>query len=315
MNEPTQLADSEQPRQYATATAGPRGLWLPLITPFRDGALDDVSLKRLVSYYALQPIDGLILAGTTGEALTLEADEVRRLVDTVAGCESGLPLYLGLSGSDTAAMARRLDSTAGWPLDGYLISCPYYSRPSQEGLFRHFATLADTTARPVMLYNIPYRTGLNMTNETLLKLAERPNIVGLKDCCANAQQSFDLLGARPRGFSVLTGEDALFFTALSQGADGGILAAAHIETRNFAAVLAAAAENDLHRALRLWRGLVTVPRLLFAEPSPAPIKHWLWRQGLIDSPEVRLPMTGVTPGLAALLDAEQIDRAGRDAAA
>tara|TARA_R110002167_G_scaffold31007_8_gene102289 strand:+ start:873 stop:1805 length:933 start_codon:yes stop_codon:yes gene_type:complete len=288
-------------------TSPPRlsGLWLPLITPFLDGRLDEASLARLVAHYALQPIDGLILAATTGEALTLDFAETERLVDVAAETSGGgLPLYLGLAGSDTRALLRWLDQTADWPVDGYLISCPHYSRPSQEGLYRHFTALAGATARPILLYNIPYRTGVNLSNETLLHLAEQSNIVGLKDCCADAQQSFDLLCARPSDFAVLTGEDALFHAALAQGADGGILASAHVETTRFAAVLAAMRENDLHRALRLWRELIAVPRLLFSEPSPAALKHWLWRQGLIASPEVRLPMTGVTAGLAALLDAE-----------
>lgn len=304
--------NTQSNRQHSQAIpSSPSGLWLPMITPFRDGALDEASLVRLVSHYALQPIDGLILAATTGEALTLDWEEVRRLVHVVSECDSSLPLYLGLSGSSTAGMVRQLQQTRDWLVDGYLISSPYYSRPSQEGLYRHFGALADATPRPLMLYNIPYRTGVNMTNDTMLRLAERDNIVGLKDCCMDARLSSELLGARPRGFSVLTGEDVLFYSAISQGADGGILASAHVETRAFAEVQAAVAENDLHRALRLWRALSTVPQLLFAEPSPAPIKHWLWRQGLIASPEVRLPMTGVTAGLAALLDAELNARASR----
>ena len=292
---------------------GPTGLWLPLITPFRDGELDEDSVARLVRHFAQQSIDGLILAATTGEGLTLDVRETQRLVAWSAEAGTRLPLYLGLSGSDTRAMLARLRATADWPVSGYLIACPYYSRPSQEGLYRHFSALADATDRPMMIYNIPYRTGVNMTNDTLLRLAERANVVGLKDCCADAQQSFDLIGARPPGFSVLTGEDALFQAALAQGADGGILASAHVETAHFAAVHAAMAENDQHGALRLWRALAPVPRLLFAEPSPAALKHWLWRRGLIHSPEVRLPMTGVTRGLAALLDAE-IETRGRDAA-
>jgi 4-hydroxy-tetrahydrodipicolinate synthase len=144
----------------------------------------------------------------------------------------------------------------------------------------------------------------------LLKLTEFPNIVGLKDCCVDQVQSFDLLRNRPQGFAVLTGEDALFFGALTQGADGGILAAAHTETRAFAQIRDTLLAGDGQTALRLWRELVDLPRLLFAEPSPAPVKHWLWRAGLIDSPEVRLPMTGVSEGLAARLDSE-MQRRGR----
>lgn len=285
------------------------GLWLPLVTPFRDGALDEVSLARLVRHYCGQPVEGLILAATTGEALTLEAAETERLVEVAAAARTrGLPLFLGLSGSDTRRVARTLAAAAGWPVEGYLIACPYYSRPSQEGLERHFAALAESSERPILLYNIPYRTGVNLANETLLRLAEIPNIVGLKDCCAEPLQSFELLRGRPDGFAVLTGEDALFHGALSQGADGGILAAAHAETRLFAGVRHALLAGDARGALARWRELADLPRLLFAEPSPAPVKHWLWRIGLLDSPEVRLPMTGVTPALAARLDAEILRR-------
>jgi 4-hydroxy-tetrahydrodipicolinate synthase len=285
-----------------------QGLWLPLITPFRDDGLDDVSLRRLVRHFAAQPVDGLILAATTGEGLTLDEEEGER-VCSISAAELAkigrhMPLYLGLSGSDTRKLIKALEHTARWAVDGYLIACPYYTRPSQEGLFRHFSALADSTARPMLIYNIPYRTGVNLGNETMLRLAERANIVGVKDCCADQAQSFDLMRRRPSGFAVLTGEDALFYGALTQGADGGILASAHVETRAFATIRNRLIEGDQAGALSDWRLLADLPRLLFAEPSPAPIKHWLWRVGLIDSPELRLPMTRISDALAARIDRE-----------
>ncbi len=290
----------------------PQGLWLPLVTPFRDSALDEASLRRLVRYYVEQPIDGLILAATTGEGLTLDDGETERLVaitaTELAGTGQLMPLYLGLSGSDTRKMARALGHAAAWPVEGYLIACPYYTRPSQDGLFRHFSALADSAARPVMIYNIPYRTGVNLENETMLRLAEHANIVGVKDCSTDPAQSFDLLQRRPSNFSVLTGEDAFFYGALTYGADGGILASAHVETGGFAGIRNKLAAGDQAGALSQWRRLAGLTRLLFAEPSPAPIKHWLWRVGLIDSPEVRLPMTPVTDALACKID-RQIEEA------
>jgi len=285
-----------------------QGLWLPLITPFRDGALDDVSLRRLVRHFATEPVDGLILGATTGEGLCLDEDEAGRIVSisaaVLARIGRRMPLYLGLSGSDTRKVVKALERTAAWAVDGYLIACPYYTRPSQQGLLRHFAALADGTARPILIYNIPYRTGVNMANETMLQLAERANIIGVKDCSADTAQSFDLLRRRPPDFAVLTGEDAFFYGALTQGADGGILASAHVETRAFAAIRNKLTAGDQKGALADWRGLADLPRLLFAEPSPAPIKHWLWRTGLIDSPELRLPMTPVSEELAARIDRE-----------
>jgi 4-hydroxy-tetrahydrodipicolinate synthase len=286
----------------------PSGIWLPLITPFKDDDLDEISLRRMIRHYATQPVDGLIVAATTGEGLTLDDAETEQLVAVAAAglatTRRRVPLYLGVSGSYTRKVVRVLEHTATWPIDGYLIACPYYTRPSQAGLFSHFSVLADATDRPILIYNIPYRTGVNLGNETMLRLARRSNIVGVKDCCADATQSFDLLRARPAGFAVLTGEDALFYTALTQGADGGILASAHIRTQAFAAIRSMLARGDQSEALAAWRTLVDLPRLLFAEPSPAPIKHWLWRAGLIDSPEVRLPMAPVSDALAIQIDQE-----------
>jgi 4-hydroxy-tetrahydrodipicolinate synthase len=282
------------------------GLWLPLVTPFRNGELDEASLRRMVRHYAGLSVDGLVLAATTGEGLTLEPGETERLVFAVRD-EIGtgnLPLCLGLSGSNTSALLDTLARTAAWPIDGYLISCPYYSRPSQRGLELHFGALADRAVHPVMLYNIPYRTGVNLGNEAMLRLAGHPNIVGLKDCSDDRNQSLDLLRRRASGFAVLTGEDAQYYEALIDGADGGILASAHIETETFALVrdLVAAGERDA--ALTHWRSVADLTRMLFSEPSPAPIKYWLWRTGLIESAEVRLPMTEVSTELAAHLDLE-----------
>jgi len=286
-----------------------QGIWLPLVTPFRDGVLDEASLRRMVRHYLAEPVDGFILAATTGEGLTIDEEETERLVAVVATEIAGRrPVYLGVSGSDTRKVTKALAHTAPWPVDGYLIACPYYTRPSQEGLYRHFAALAATTERPILIYNIPYRTGVNMANDTLLRLAARPNIAGVKDCCADAAQSFELMRAKPAGFSVMTGEDAWFYPALTLGADGGVLASAHIDTAGFAAVRTMLIAGDQPGALAVWRALADLPRLLFAEPSPGPIKYWLWRIGLIDSPDVRLPMTQVSNALAARIDAE-IERA------
>jgi 4-hydroxy-tetrahydrodipicolinate synthase len=295
-----------------------QGIWLPLITPFRDGELDETSLRRMVAHYAALPVQGLILGATTGEGLSLDDEEIDRLVlatrAALTAAKRQMPIYLGLSGGATVKVVKALHRTQMLPVDGYLIACPYYTRPSQTGLFQHFSTLAQNTLRPILIYNTPYRTGVNLGNETMLRLAEISNIVGVKDCSADAAQSFDLLRHRPEGFAVLTGEDALFYTALTQGADGGILACAHVETEAFAAIQARFRQGDQPGALAAWRALADLPRLLFQEPNPAPIKHWLWRTGLIDSPELRLPMVPVTDGLAARID-QHIERAKLSAAA
>jgi 4-hydroxy-tetrahydrodipicolinate synthase len=201
-------------------------------------------------------------------------------------------------------MCDALDETAAWPIDGYLIASPYYIRPSQRGLLQHFTTLADHASWPLVLYNIPYRTAVGIDNDTLLALAEHPNIAGMKDCCASREQTIDLLRRRPSGFRVLTGEDAQYHNALVDGADGAILLSAHVETEAFAAVRTLRWEGDQEGAETQWRAVADLTRLLFTEPSPSPAKHWLWRSGLIDSAEVRLPMVEVSAELAATLDRE-----------
>jgi 4-hydroxy-tetrahydrodipicolinate synthase len=295
-----------------TETEPPSGLWLPLITPFRDDRIDAGSLRRLIGHYAAKPLDGLILGATTGEGMTLDETEVEQLVmltaEALRDVGRNMPVYLGLSGSDTGRLVGLLKRTANWPVDGYLIACPYYTRPSQRGLLLHFSALADSTSRPIMIYNIPYRTGVNLGNEAMLQLAERRNIVGVKNCCADTLQTVDLLRRRPPGFAVLTGEDALFFGDMVRGCDGAILASAHLETEAFAVVRQRILADDRLGASMEWRRLAEVPQLLFAEPSPAPLKYWLWRAGLIDSPEVRMPMVPVGADLAGSID-RQISRA------
>jgi 4-hydroxy-tetrahydrodipicolinate synthase len=187
-------------------------------------------------------------------------------------------------------------------VQGILSVCPYYNRPSQDGMREHFTRVAEATDRPILIYNIPYRTGVNLTNETLLALASVPNIAGVKDSSGNIAQSLDLLRQRPPGFAVLTGEDAFFYTMLAHGGDGGILASAHVETAAFLSVFERMAANDHQGALKAWSRLEPMVPLLFKEPNPVPIKHCLWRQGLIASAECRLPLTRVSDALARDLD-------------
>jgi 4-hydroxy-tetrahydrodipicolinate synthase len=288
------------------------GVWLPLVTPFRGGALDEISLRRLVRHYASGPVDGFVLAATSGEGLLLETGELEHLVATVrselAEIPRILPICLGLAGASTQRLKEMLDETAAWPIDGYLISAPYYLRPSQRGLLTHFNDLADHASWPIMLYNIPYRSSVNLTNETLLRLAQHPNIVGMKDCCADRAQSIDLLRRRPEGFRVLTGEDAQYFDAMTDGADGAILLSAHVETERFARVYRLMKAGDRSGAALCWESVANLTKLLFTEPSPAPAKYWLAKRGLIASPEVRSPIVDVSAELAAWLDREIASR-------
>ena len=283
------------------------GLWLPIITPFKDGAVDFASYERLIEHYLARGIDGLFPLGTTGEQPTLdeaEIDElVARTVETVAG---RVPVLVGVGGNATHKVTRTLKRLERFAFAGIVSVCPYYTRPSQDGLMAHFRAIAAATDRDVLIYNIPYRTAVNLANDSLFELAQVKNIVGVKDSSGSIAQSLDLLARKPTNapgtFSVLTGEDALYFTMMANGAEGGILAASHVMTERFVEVGRRFAANDVAGARAAWAPLAPVVPLLFAEANPMPIKHLLWRQGLIASPECRLPLTKISDGLAKRLD-------------
>jgi len=279
------------------------GVWLPIVTPFQDGAVDFVSYETLIEHYLAAGISGIFPLGTTGESPTLDDEEsealVQRTLDVVAG---RVPVFVGIGSNSTAKtlkMLRRLDR---YEFTGIVSVCPYYNRPSQDGMREHFRRIAAATNWEIVIYNIPYRTGVNLTNDTLLELAEQPNIIGVKDSSGNLAQSIELLRRRPAGFSVITGEDNYYYTMLAHGGDGGILASAHLETTAFLSVYERMRANDHHDARRVWSDLETLVPLLFREANPMPIKYCLWRQGLLRTPECRLPLTRVSPGLAAVLD-------------
>ena len=279
------------------------GVWLPIITPFKDGLVDHAGYERLLDHYVRAGVTGVIPLGTTGESPTIDEAEAEALVErTVATVAGRVPILVGVGGNDTRKVVKAVKRLQKHAVQGILSVCPYYNRPSQDGMREHFTRVAEATDRPILIYNIPYRTGVNLTNETLLALAAQPNIAGVKDSSGSIAQSLDLLRQRPPGFAVLTGEDAFFYTMLAQGGDGGILASAHVETATFLSVYERMAANDHQGALKAWSRLEAMVPLLFKEPNPVPIKHCLWRQGLIASAECRLPLTRVSDALARDLD-------------
>jgi len=279
------------------------GLWLPLVTPFKDGDVDFSSYERLIEHYIARGVDGLFPLGTTGEQPVLEDDEIDELVErTVAKVAGRVPVFVGVGGNATHKVEKTLGRLDRFAFDGIVSVCPYYNRPGQDGLIQHFQQIAAATDRDVLIYNIPYRTAVNLSNDSLLELAEVSNIVGVKDSSGSIAQSLELLQRKPADFSVLTGEDALFFTMMANGADGGILAASHLKTAGFVEVGRRFAANDLAGARAAWAPLASFVPLLFAEANPMPIKYLLWRQGLIASPECRLPLTKISDSLARRLD-------------
>ncbi len=279
------------------------GVWAPLVTPFRNGRVDLTSYRTLIEHLLACGVTGFIPLGTTGEAPTLDDDEIEAVVDATVTIVAGRkPIFVGVGGNATHKVIRAVERLEGYDFQGILSVCPYYNRPTQQGLRLHFEAIAQATRRDILIYNIPYRTSVNLANDTLLRLAEFPNIVGVKDSSGDLAQSLELLSLRPDGFTVLTGEDSMFYTMLSHGADGGILASCHIATRQFVAVAERMAANDHHGARALWAPLARMIPQLFREANPIPIKHCLWRRGLIASPECRLPLTPISPDLARALD-------------
>jgi 4-hydroxy-tetrahydrodipicolinate synthase len=285
------------------------GVYLPLVTPFHEGAVDLESLRRLVGHYAGSGLAGLVLLGTTGESPTVEPDEQRTVVSTVKEAvvnETGtgnLPIYVGVSGNSTRHVVKAIASFESLAADGYLVTTPYYNRPGTDGLIEHFTTVARETERTIIVYNIPYRTGVNLPNDALIELAASvPNIRAVKDSSGDIMQSLNLLNRAPDGFAVLTGEDHLFFTSIANGAAGGILASAHLATRTFTEIAEAMGKAELLRARAAWRSISPMIPTLFRESNPMPLKYCLWRLGLLRSPECRLPLTHVSDGLARTLD-------------
>lgn len=271
------------------------GLWIPLITPFADGAVDHAALTGLVRLYAKAGVRGFVACGSTGEAAALDKAEQLAVLDTVlaAASDAGrpLPVIMGLSG-------YHLEQTVAWvgelctrPLAGLLVPAPHYIRPSQAGLRYWFTTLADTASCPLVVYDIPYRTGATLSLDTLVALSEHPRIRAIKDCGGDARKTQALI-ADVR-LQVLAGEDAQVFTTLAQGGSGAITASAHLCTPAFVAVVRLLQAGNLEAARHIWHTLAPLVEAVFAEPNPAPIKAALARQGLIQN-GLRAPMMAAT---------------------
>jgi len=280
------------------------GLWIPLVTPFKGGKIDYNSYKGLIGHYTRKAISGLIPLGTTGESPTISEDEFEEIIDKTTEFNSNrVPVFIGLGGNNTAKIVSHLKIVEKYKIQGILSVSPFYSKPDQRGIYEHYKRISESTALNILIYNIPYRTGRNIENDTIYKLAELNNIIGLKDSCGNIEQSMQLLFNRPhKDFSILTGEDVHFYTMLLLGGDGGILASAHLQTDIFREVYQSIKENNHLSALSKWKVLAEFIPLLFEEPNPSPVKYCLQKLGLIKSSETRLPLTEITDHLREKLD-------------
>lgn len=279
------------------------GVFVPLITPFKDYEVDYVSYKRLIDFYLTKGVHGFIPLGTTSESPTISELEYEKIIEKTIEYTNGVvPIYVGLGGNNTKQVVDRLKVVEKYKVDGILSVSPYYSRPDQRGIFQHFKSISEATYLDIILYNIPYRTGRNVENTTIQKLAELKNIVGIKDSSGDIAQTIDLILNKPKDFSILTGEDILFYSTLSLGGDGGILASAHIRTEDFVKVYNDITNNNNKAALETWKKLYEFIPMLFQEPNPAPLKYCLKKLGLIASSEVRLPLMDITEKLQKKLD-------------
>lgn len=283
------------------------GIYVPLVTPFLDGEVDLESHDSLVDYLLDYDLGGLMMFGTTGEFLALNDSEIHRLVErTLPRIKGRVPFYLTVNGANSLAIAKVIKAFEEYPIDGYLVGSPYYMKPTQEGVILHYKHLAKLTTKNIFIYNIPFRSAVNVSNETAFLLADIHNIVGIKDVCGNLEQSFELLTRRPQNFSVLAGQDPHFFASLAYGADGGIIASAHLFPDKFSNLVDTMHKGDLANGYVLWTKLQSLVSVLFEEPSPIGIKYALHKLKVLKSPECRPPLTPITQ-----INAEKIDEAIR----
>lgn len=270
------------------------GLWIPLVTPFDRDKVDYPALKRLVAHYRASGIAGLVVCGSTGEAAALSDEEQLEVLHTVMAEAPDLPVIMGLSGYHLGKTAARVQALGKLNIAGILLPAPSYIRPSQAGLIEWFSALADASAVPVILYDIPYRTGSKMELETIRALAGHPRIQALKDCGGDPVKTRALIADGQ--LQVLAGEDANIFTTVAAGGSGAIAAAAHLHTARFAEVVRRIRAGDVAGAEALWAPLPPLIEALFAEPNPGPLKALLARQGLLRD-ELRSPMTRASAAL------------------
>ena len=280
-----------------------QGVYLPLITPFLHDQVDYNSYRNLLNYYLSKGIDGIIPLATTGEVPTVDHDEYKRILEiTIETVNGKIPIYAGLSSNSTKKAVELIRKLDNYRISGFLITSPYYNLPSQQGIYDHFMNLSESTDHDIIIYNIPYRTGRNIENDTVFRLSRAKNIIGIKDSSGNANQTIELLRDRDPGFSVLTGEDILFYFNIVSGGDGGILASAHLNTEAFIEIFKSVKNNNHTAALDKWNGISKAIPLLFKEPNPAPIKYILAKKGLLASDQVRLPLSTISDSLKQTFD-------------
>ncbi len=284
-----------------------KGAFTALVTPFAEGNIDVQALKDHIDFQIEKGIDGLVPCGTTGEASTLTHDEhievVRITVEHVAG---RVPVIAGSGSNSTAealALTRRVKEVGA---DACLMITPYYNKPTQEGLYQHFSTIAGTVDIPIILYNVPGRTGINMLPQTVAKLAGVPNIVGLKDATADLKQTSYTRQLVPDDFTILSGEDALVYPLMAVGGNGVICVTSNILPGEMARLCRKFLEGDTEGAGKLHHRLLPMCDALFVETNPIPVKAALSMMGRIRN-ELRLPLVPISEKGAEVIRAALMD--------
>lgn len=269
------------------------GVIVPLVAPFRaDGELDLSSYERYLERLLRHSIQGIVLNGTTGEAPTVEWTEVEAMFQVARSVIGRLglptPIIVGTGTNDTRTTARRTEQAGRWGADAALVVTPYYSRPSEDGVYRHFRAAADTGV-PIVAYEVPSRTGIRLSADAMANVLELGGVIGLKDATGNFELSDALapLTSKP----VLAGSDDLFAPMLRRGATGGFLASANVRTETFLETYRLAAEGRYDEAEAVFDRVLPLVRLLFQASNPTPLKWLLARAGLLASDTLRLPLT------------------------
>jgi 4-hydroxy-tetrahydrodipicolinate synthase len=275
------------------------GVWVPLITPFDTaGAVDTGSIEKLCEKYLRAGATGIVALGTTGETSSLEEDEKQLVIDTITRvcADAGSRVIVGTGSNNTAHTIETTEALRDKrAVVGALVVTPYYVRPSEAGIVAHVRAVAAESPVPVIVYNIPIRTGRGLGAASLLELARTPNIAGVKQAVtALDADTLELLAALPTGFSVLGGEDTLLFPLVCMGAAGTISAAAHLCTEQFVAMIDCGLAGKIDDGRALAESLLPVVRSAYVEPNPSIFKAVLHAQGLIATPDVRLPLTNAS---------------------
>jgi 4-hydroxy-tetrahydrodipicolinate synthase len=275
-----------------------KGTGVALVTPFNsDFSIDFEGLKKLVQLQIDGGTDFLVVQGTTGESPTLSAEEKRQILDIVLEVNNGkLRVVFGAGGNDTVKVAETISKIPAG-VDGILSVSPYYNKPTQEGIFQHYKFLAESTDLPIILYNVPGRTGSNVLSETTLSLAEISNIVAVKEASGNFDQIMEIIRCRPDGFGVLSGDDAITMPLIAAGADGVISVVANAFPEKFSAMVGASLRGDLVFARELHYELLPITRMFFEEGNPGGVKVALEYRKLM-SQVMRRPLISASNGLA-----------------